>query len=404
MEIDQDTALRLVGEALGLAHLLGDIDEIHVRSVDLIDQSLTVEALAASEDPISVRNQCASIMGGLTGLDVADLFPMLSFTTFAVRLVDRQGEDVFWIMSSPDDARFAETGAVRWLANSIYQDNTPAYRRSQADRLIGQLETGLRNLLHLHCDADLGDGYASALLPSEVVDELRRSARREGEDDRDDRTLLDYMFLPQLAKLVCDDSRLIDHGCVQDPLRLKCDLADLNKIRRKVAHHRSVTDAELASVRRIVRGGLEPVGARHPELISDFLSERWDDAVNALVQRLRIATHTGDAPPAGTIPESERRAIAISSIEQQLDAARECLSALTTLVVPATRQSIHHLAEGALRRLVASLDDLDAVARLDDLTLDRAQVAHDDHVAALAEVSRLGEEIQRIRVLGQPSQ
>lgn len=399
MTFDQETSLRLVGEALSLVHLLGDVDQITVRQVSLIDQSLTVEVLATSDDPILLRGQAASVMGGLSGLDVPDLFPALNFTNFAVRLVNHRGDDVFWIISSPQDAKFAETGAVRWLANSVFQDNTPAYRRSQADRLIAQLEKGLRDLLHLHWHMTHGNGYISTVLTSTLLKDLRRMARREGEDEHDDRTLLDYTLLPQLAASACDEALLTTHGCVHDSDQLKEDLAKLNKIRRKVAHHRDVTVQDLEIVRTVVAGIFRPLGERHPDLIMDFLAERWDDAVQTLMKDLSTGMQTEDPPEAGTVPETERQAIAARMLEQQLAAAKRGQSALGNLVVPAVRKSIHDLVELAFRRLVDALGDIAVVARQESLNLAEALAAQDRHAKAMEDIRKLGEEVERIRVL-----
>jgi len=382
-----------------MVHRLSDADPITVRQVSIVDQSLTVEALATSDDSIRLRSQAAAIMGGLSGLEVPDLFPTLKFTSFAVRLVDHRGDEVFWIVSAPQDAKFAETGAVRWLANSVFQDNTPAYRRSQADRLIGQLETGLRDLLHLHWQAAHGDGYTSVVLTSTLLKELRRMARREGEDEQDDRTLLNYTLLPQLAAAASGEPLLTTHGCVLDADQLKLDLAKLNKIRRKVAHHRDVTAQDLEITRTVVAAIFRPLGERHPDLTMDFLAERWDDAVQTLMKDLSTSMHTEDPPQAGTVPETERQAIAAKMLEQQLTAAKRGQYALGNLVVPAARQSIHDLAEQALRRLVEALSDTLEVARQESLNLEDALAAHDRHASAMDDIRRLGVEIERIRVM-----
>lgn len=399
MAIDQQASLRLVGEALSIAHCLGDVDQITVRSVKIVDQSLTVEALAVSDDPILLRGQAASVMGGLSGLDPADLFPALSFTTFAVRLVTQRGDHVLWVISSPQDAKFAENGVVRWLANSLVQDNTPAYRRSQVDRLIAQLEIGLRDVLHLHWCTAHGEGYASRVLAKSVLGDLRKMARKEGEDDQDDRTLLDFTGLPQLAGSVCSEPLLVEHGCIADPEQLKHDLAELNKVRRKLAHNRVLTGDDVDKARSIVAGILQTVGEHHPELTEDFLSERWDDVIEDLMKSLSAGMRTEDPPAVGTIPESERRTIAAEMVEKQLAATKSGLIALGNVVVPATRRTVHDLVDQALRQLAGSLDDLAKVASRDDLILVEAKAAHDRHASALSRIRKLGEEIKRIRVL-----
>ena len=51
---------------------------------------------------------------------------------------------------------------MEWLANSILQDNRP-YRRSQADRIIGQIETGLGNYLTITVFSESALSIPSAL-------------------------------------------------------------------------------------------------------------------------------------------------------------------------------------------------------------------------------------------------
>ena len=399
MTFDQKTSLRLVGEALGLAHSLSDIAPIIVRSVYMIDGSLTVEVLATSDDPIRLRGQAASVMGGLSGLDPADLFPTLEFSQFAVRLVDERGHDVFWVISSPQDATFAEGAVVRWLANSIVQDNTPAYRRAQADRLIGQLEVALRDLLHYHWSLEHGNQYSSSVHTSTLVKDLRKKAGSEGEDEHDDRALLDFTMLPQLVRAVCSEALLVNHGCVVDATRLREDLTKLTKTRNKVAHHRPVSDQDLATIRSVVATVLQPVGEHHPDLTADFVADRWDDAVETLMSDVTSGMQTAEPPEPGTMTEPERRVVAAAMLEEQLAATKRGQTALDSLTVPPVRRSVDDLAQQAFHQLVNALEDLAAVARQDNLRLEDARAAQARHKAAMRDIRHLGTEIERIRVL-----
>lgn len=165
MTFDTDVALRLVAESLGLVEHLG-ADPIDVRNVRMSDRTLVVEITARSTDAITVRGEIAGVMGGLSGLGIPELFPVLHAESFGVRACDAAGEELLWVVSSIEVAGFAGEGrAVEWLANSIFQDNTPAYRRSQADRIIGQIETGLRELLDHHGLQRIGADYPGQLWP-----------------------------------------------------------------------------------------------------------------------------------------------------------------------------------------------------------------------------------------------
>lgn len=399
MSFDPETSLRLIGELLGAAHIVGNVPKITVRSVRILEQSLAVDVLATSDDRNLLLGQAASVMGGLSGLDVSGMFPSLSFTTFAVRLVDGGDNEILWVVSSPDDARFAEGSVIRWLRNSIVQDNTPAYRRSQADRLVSQLEVGLRDLLHVHWLDAHGAGYASVVLTAAHRQVLRRMARREGEDQSGDRTLLDYTMLPQLAEYAVGEPLLVAHGCVDDPSQLADDLARVNKVRRKVAHHREITADDLRTLRDGAGRILQAIGSYHPELVIDFVVQRWDDALRALTQQLSADMKTDEPPTAGSMPESERQAIAAATLRQQAEAATRALSALGTLVVPPVRRTAHEVAEHALHDLAAALRDLAELANQPRLDLEAIHDGCRRHADAMAQIRQLGDELERVLVL-----
>ena len=400
VSFDEPTSLRLVGEALSLAHRVrDDVQKITVRDVKVIDQSLTVEVLDASEDPIKLRGQAASVMGGLSGLDLPDLFPAIRCTHFAVRLSNSRGEEQFWIISSPEVAKFAATDAVRWLANSCVRDNTPAYRRSMADRQISMLEVAMRDLLDKHWLDALGGEYPSNVITETMLRDLQKSARRDGEDEADGRTLLDYTYLPQLAKLFCSEQLLRDHGCLEDPAQVEEDMKALNKIRRNVAHNRTIGADQVAEARRIAGAVLSPVGRHHPELINDFLTERWDEAVASIFKQMRSAGFAQDEPPtAGEVDAAARLECAATMLEDQLDAARQGRSALQNLVVPHTRQRVHDAANEAFDLLFGAIEEYALLARSPHLTTAKAHAAHLRHAEAMRSVRAIGKQIEAILV------
>ena len=242
------------------------------------DRTLAVEIMARSTDPIAVRGEIAGVMGALSGLGVPDLFPVLHAESFGVQAYDDAGAELLWVVSSIEAAKFAADGRpVEWLANSLIQDNTPAYRRSQADRTIGQIETGLRELLDHHGLKRIGDDYPQQLWPPSKLSKIKDRADAEERDSEDARTLLDYLFLPQLRDAIVDHHDWFGDGSLPDPEALKESLGELNKVRRKAAHHREISSDELRDCRAIARSCLTPIGGAHPHLIDDFLVDRWED-------------------------------------------------------------------------------------------------------------------------------
>ena len=232
-------------------------------------RTLVVEITARSTDPITVREEIVAVMGGLSGLGVPELFPVLHAESFGVRAYDDAGEELLWVVSSIEVAGFAGDGrAVEWLTNSLFQDNTPAYRRSQADRTIGQVETGLRELLDHHGLQRIGAAYPNQLWPPSELSKIKSRADAEGRSSEDARTLLNYVFLTQLCDAIVDHHGWFDDGCLPDPEALRESLGVLNTVRRKVAHHREISSDELRDCRAIARSCLAPIGGAHPDLIA----------------------------------------------------------------------------------------------------------------------------------------
>lgn len=398
MTFDSDAALRLIVESLGLVERLG-ADLIDVRNARMSDRMLVVEITARSTDPITVRGEICGVMGALSGLGIPELFPVLHAETFGVRAYDAAGEELLWVVSSIEVAGFAGEGrAVEWLANSIFQDNTPAYRRSQADRIIGQIETGLRELLDHRGLQRTGADYPDHLWSPPELSRLKGRAAAEGCNSEDARTLLDYLFLPQLRDAIVDHHDWFDDGCIPDTEAFRESLGTLNAVRRKVAHHREISSDELRDCRAIARSCLTPIGRVHPHLVEDFLVDRWEDQVAQIVESLRAGFDSADLPPAGSMPETQRRQLVIDALTAQRLAVNEWLSSLGRLVVPPPRQEIHDAAVTALTHWQAALDDLIATGSQEDLTLAQAQAARAAYTEALAQVREVAEEIRRLRV------
>ena len=395
---DAETALRLVAESLGLVDRLG-AEPIAVRDVSMSDQMLVVEFTARSTDPMTVRGEIAGVMGALSVLEIPELFPVLRAERFGIRAYDGAGEELLWIVSSIEAARFAGEGRpVEWLANSLAQDNTPAYRRSQADRTIGQIETGLRELLDHHGRRRAGNAYPSQLWSPSELAKLKRQADAEGHDCDDARTLLDYVFLPQLRDAIVGHHDWFDDGCLPDPQSLKESLRKLNAVRRKVAHHREISSDELKDCRAVARNCLTPIGRAHPRLIDDFLVDRWEDRAAQIIDEMQAGLDVAEPPPAGSMPEPQRRRLTIDALVAQRCAVNEALSSLSRLVVPPSRQQIHDMAVTALTNWQDALADLIATGSRQDLTAAQAQAAKDVYAESLQGVREVAKEIQRLRV------
>lgn len=393
-----DASLRLIGESLGLLERFG-ADPIDVRNVSMNDRTLVVEITARSTDPIAVREEIAGVMGGLSGLSVSELFPVLHAESYGARAYDDAGEELLWVVSSIEVAGYARDGRpIEWLANSLFQDNTPAYRRSQADRTIGQIETGLRELLNHHGLQRIGAAYPDELWSPSVLSKIKGRADDEGRNSEDARTLLDYLFLPQLRDAIVDHYDWFEDGCLPDPEVLRESLEVLNEVRRKVAHHREISSDELRDCRAISRSCLAPIGGAHPHLIDDFLVDRWEDQAAQVIDSMRSGLDVEEPPPAGSMPETQRCQLAIDALVAQRLAVDAALSSLSRLVVPPSRQQIHDAAVAALTHWQAALADLIATGSRQDLSVAEAQAATAGYTEAHDHIREVVEEIRRLRV------
>ena len=118
-----------------------------------------------------------------------------------------------------------------------------------------------------------------------------------------------------------------------------------------------------------------------------------------IVDSMRAGSDSVDPPPAGSMPETQRRQLAIDALTAQRLAANEWLSSLSRLVVPPPpRQQLHDAAMTALTHWQAALDDLIAAGSRQDLAPAQAQAASDVYAEALGHVREVTEEIRRLRV------
>ncbi len=395
---DAATSLRLIAESLGLVDRLG-ADPIRVRDVRLADRTLVVEINVPSEDPIAVRGHIAGAMGALAGLDVPTLFPVLHVQAYGVRAFAPSDGEVMWIVSSPEAARFAGDGKpIEWLAHSIVQENSAAYRRSQADRRIGQLETALRDLLDRHGTANAGPAYLPSLWTQSQIGDKQRQAQAEGRDPTDSRVLVDYAFLPELGSAIADHLGWFDDGCIPGRVAFEHDLAALNKVRRKVAHHREVTAADLRVCEAVADSVLGPLCFAHPDLAGDFLVDRWEARVASIFAEAQATFASTCVPGREEVRELERRMAATRALEVQLAAVEHALDSMAALVAPAQRIQLQDAGVAALGRWKAALSDMVLLARRLDLTAEEAEAGRVAYEAALADVDVIRRRIQAIRV------
>lgn len=396
MDFDAPTSLRLIRESLELLDRFGG-GRVNVRDTRMSDRTLVVEITVDSIDPISARGEIARVMGALSGLDVPGLFPVLGVQSFGVRAFQADGEELLWILSSVEAAHFAGSGQpIEWLSRSLIQDNTPAYRRAQADRHISQVETTLRELIAERGREQGGDGFLDQLWSASRVAEWRQQAASEGADD-EPRSLLDYAYLAELR-----DGILGRWGwfgdCLPEEDVFRLRMTRLNRIRRKVAHHRPITEEELREARTAANDILEPVGEAHPELATDFLVDRWEERITDVMSEAQARIGAQSVPAADQMSETERRRAAVAALRAQGNAIDAAVSAAGTLVVPSLRREQHRSLMNALHRWSDALHDLIEVAGRSDLTLDRAVAAQQAYEAALDEVSVHRERIQALRL------
>jgi hypothetical protein len=397
MNMGQDEALSLIDQSLRVVDKLG-ASPIDVRQVRMADRTLVIEFTVDKDDTTSLLGEVANVMGVLSGLDVPDLFPQLPVDHFGARAFDKAGQELVWVISSLEAAGFVAKGQpIEWLNRSMVQDNTPGYRRSQADRRVGQLETALRDLLHKHGGEHEGATYLKHLWKESEIKELEKAARKEGLSS-DPRDLLDFTFLPQLVESVANNPVWFQDGCIPNPARFKSDMARLNKIRRKVAHHREISEGDLQTCSDVASVVLGPIGEVHPDLADDFLVDRWEDEVSRLISELQGAFDGISVADKGTVSESERGRQVIAAIRGQLDGVEATVAGLERLAVPPQRQSLHDATKAAMERWHHALIALAEASQKPGITVSEAEAAQEAYSAALAEVREMRQRIRAIRL------
>jgi len=390
--------LRIIREGLGLLDQLG-AKAVNVRNVELTEQMLVIEITVASSDAVSLRAEVCSVMGALSGLDIASLFPVLGVRLFGVRAFSSTGDELIWIVSSLEAAAHAGAGRpIEWLSQSIVQENTAEYRRAQADRVVGQLETALRDLIEHHGSlAVSGGGFESVLWTPIDLRDMRRNARREGRSAGDPRVLLEFVHLTDLRDLISAHAAWFSDGCVPDAPALLAELSKLNLVRRKVAHHRPIEEADLVTLRRVAPIALGPIGATHPSLAADFLVDRWDEQAAAVLAAAQQEMNVS-VPEQGTVSETARRRAAAEALEAQRAAIARAHNSMKRLVVPASRSQLATRATTALDRWMKALEDMSILAALLEASLPEVEAGGRRYAEALAEVHELGKQIKAIRL------
>ena len=398
MTFDTATSLGLIREGLELLDRLG-ANAVSVRNVELTEQMLVIEITVSSSDGVSLRAEVCGVMGALSGLDVPGLFPVLGVRLFGVRAFGPAGDELIWIVSSIEAAAHAGAGRpIEWLSQSVVQENTAEYRRAQADRLVGQLETALRDLIEHHGNlAVSGGGFQSVLWTRSDLREMRRNARGEGRDAADPRVLLEFVYLTDLRDIISAHATWFSDGCLPDAPALVVELSKLNVVRRKVAHHRQIEEADLVALREVASTALGPIGATHPSIAADFLVDRWDEQADAIMEAAQQGMSVS-VPEQGTISETARRRAAAEALEAQRATIARAHGSMKRLVVPESRSHLASRATTALDRWMNALGDMSTLAARLDATLPEVEAGGHMYSEALAEVHELGRQMKAIRL------
>ena len=252
-------------------------------------------------------------------------------------------------------------------------------------------------MLHEHGSKHATATYLEHLWDESQIRELGKAARKERLSN-DPRDLLDFTFLPQLVDAVANNPVWFDDGCIPDPTRFKSEMTRLNKIRRKIAHHREISESDLQTCRDVAAKVLGPVGAVHTDLADDFLVDRWEDEVSKVMSELQGGFEGIVVADKGTVTESERRRQVIAAIQGQLDSVEATIDAFERLAVPAQRQTLHQATVAAMERWRDALMDLSEASKQPDITVREAEAAQDTYSAALAEVREMRQQIRAIRL------
>lgn len=271
MRYNQRRLLKETKEMLETSIALGDLENVSLIGVDMLDGSTILSTVELQTTPTEEHCLVASsnIMGHFNGY--RRQLKRLKIHHVATRI--KIGEETCFEMISATDgiAQLGQGNALGWRQSSTIIDNTENTRLYQAKRYISAIEQTLRKVI----EHRLTQGYGVQFWQT-ATQNIKNANLPKQAQQYPDAQKLEYTYLHHLRDLILENWPLFQ-DLFTHPTKISDWYDILNPIRRNEAHNRSPSRAEVDTLRTLQSEIFTDIASQHPELVEDFLFECWRD-------------------------------------------------------------------------------------------------------------------------------
>lgn len=316
--------------ALGLNH-----QGLNVTGVRLVnDDTFLVEFATEHSASVDIKSEIATAIGFLNGFFRDNELSPISPRSYAAQAITHEGRPLIHAISSRSAAEHLSNGrSIEWLHGTVFQEHTQEFRLGLAKRRIAELENGLRSLIRRVLSDAVGTDWWMHCVGNKVRQQTELMyERQEGIECSDGDTLIDFTFLLDLRKIVVsnwDSFRQI----FPDQTRFAECLELLNKIRRREAHNRELSEQDVHDLDEIHGELMSAIAQVVPDAAANFLQENW---------RNRLAEIFASAAESGDICErSSSLDTGLLAMRRQISRFQDIEARVTSVTPPPAMLSIH---------------------------------------------------------------
>lgn len=351
--------IKLAVEGFEVLQGSGQIEphELELNSIEILNDSVLVASIVPSvSDSIGIKIEACTVMSFMSGFFEDDFALPLNIKNLGVRAFTGDGDELMYVLSSRETARYCGQGqAIEWLANSIFQDNTPEHRVARAKMLISRIETGLRTAVAKRLEQSHGIGWWGASVPKPIKDEVANTSKKALGATASGTQLIEYTYLRHLKEIVLQNWSEFDAD-FSDSSKFESAMNELNGIRRDESHNRPISDAQITALEGLYSYLAGAVVGVDPSAVPGYLIENWRDRLAAIVQE------TSEAMPDISDNDRQDGVLVREKFDRYAAALSDGLERLRTVVVPAGKEPLHSELQDHWTALCHALDEMQAAA------------------------------------------
>jgi len=349
-----------------LASGVNSTKKIVVKSIDMMNSILVATFCPISKDSMGIKIEACQIIAYLSSLfDGEEKLGELGefgITHFSARGLDDNDDEIMYVVSSKESARFARNGqSVEWLTHTLFQDNTDENRLSQAKVRISRVEKGLRSIISYVLKNRNGIGWWRNVnirvregAENVYLNKYGVTTLPSGDE------LIKYTFLPSLKKLVLDNWNDFKH-IFQDVDIFTNDMDRLNFIRREESHNRIISPSLIVELEEIYKRLLGSIEQEIPGTIPHFLIENW---------RIELAKIFDDLSKnmVELAPEDRKDLkVMIEKFQRYRNLISDLKHKLEGLTIPPNKKKLHSDLVDIVTRSIAALDKAIIASKIIDI-------------------------------------